>query len=124
MLIRHNITAPYGLLFLSDGCSRQDVPGDTSAANVTYGDKAIAFWVIHEVDGAALIELTDDVNFNNRGLKKIFEGKLIIESKIVSISQPDYTKIASIEIAVSDPKIHIYTNDPINPDHIVVYVSC
>ena len=123
MLIRRTITAPHGLLFVSDARAKHEVPADTGAANVTTTETSVAFWVLHEVDGEATIELTNDPEIVPTGMAKVFDGTIKCPSRNISVSQPDLTEIASLEIATDEPKVAIYTNDPDSPDQVVIQLS-
>ena len=123
MLDSRKITAPNGVLFLSDLRADALVPEDTSVKNVTNTETCIAFWVMHEVDGEVIVELTDTDVEDMGGLSEVFSGNMNCESSIVCLFQPGWEEISRIEIGAKIAKINIYTNDDSSPDHIVVRVS-
>jgi len=119
--IMSSVNASHGLLFISDPKDKGTGPLDTGAKNVTFTDTCIAFWVIHEVDGAAAVQLTNEDVIPP--LPKRFTGVLTLQSGVVSISQPDHTSIADLDVKSKKVKINIYSNDNNNPDQIVVKVE-
>lgn len=121
MRITKNILATHGILFIPDSEKFESIPSDTGNANVTFTDTCIAFWVMHEVDGEVNVEITNEKTA--LVMQKIYSGELLHASGSISLTQPNYETISVFKVGMPKSIVTIYSNDPTNPDTVLVQIN-
>jgi len=113
--------APPNSLILVMNHSFGELPEAMNGQLVAFTDSCIAVGTLSEVDGQAVITMTDSLEGIERG-EIVFDGFLKVPQCEVSVCSAANEKLLTIKLSASEAHVQIFANDASEPDEIVVFV--
>lgn len=117
-VLEKTLAVPHGVIFINDPKNCVDVPVDTGANRVTYTASCICVWTLAEMDGEATVKLAP--TFENPVGELVFEGYLETPGLKIEITESGLDTILSMNVSSPKTYVKIWTNDPRDPDLILV----
>ncbi|SEQ88662.1 hypothetical protein SAMN05216548_108204 [Faunimonas pinastri] len=111
----------HGVLFLADSGSLVSIPSETNAVFVTATDDCLAFWVMHYVDGASIVTITDEAC--QTANKKLFSGSINAQSGVVTLTDSSAFRYLNVPVPQGPMPIEIWAEDDKNPEWVWIQIA-
>ncbi len=114
--------APKNSLVLVMDASIGEIPHSMGDGAIVSTDSCVAIGTLSEVDGETTIVLTDQEDCANNQ-NPSFDGTLRVPTREISVCSVDDEKLITLSVVSEASRIRIFTNDPSEPDRVVILVS-
>jgi hypothetical protein len=115
------IDTAHGVLFLADSAPVVSIPPDIGTAFATATTDCVAFCVLHYVDGASLVTVTEEACESDDAL--LFDGAIEASTGVVTLMDSSAFRYLNIPVPEGQITVRIWAEDNRNPEWVWIQLG-